>query len=189
MNSSTRNAPRRLKNSANGPQMATTASDIPLRAVGSLWRLGSPTIRPVSIAGQGEGGAGEIGDFPADPGGQHQRQRAGRDRTDPPAILRHARADAELARLEQFDAIGIDDDVERRAGDADQDGRDRGLVDVGRRVLEGEVGDRGHDQQPGEDQPRHALPKPAEQRQADAIDDPCPEELQIIDEEGQREGR
>jgi hypothetical protein len=35
--------------------------------------------------------------------------------------LRHAGAGAELARLEQLDAIGVDDDVEGCAGDADGD--------------------------------------------------------------------
>ena len=64
----------------------------------------------------------------------------------------------------------------------------RRLVDVCRRILEGEVGDRGHHQQAGEDQPGNALAEPAEQRQAHAVDDPRPQELQIIDEEGEREG-
>ena len=161
---------------------------MPLRWLASRCRSGSPMTSPVSMAGSANGRAGEIGDFPADPRRQHQRQRAGRDRADPPAILRHARADAELARLEQLDPVGVDDDVEGRARDADEDRGHRSLEDVGGRILEGEIGDRGHDQHAGDDQPGHALPEPAEHGDADAVDDPGPEELEIVDEEGEREG-
>ena len=48
-----------------------------------------------------EGGAGQVGRRPARTRRDDQRQRARAGRTDAPAILRHARPDAELARLEQ----------------------------------------------------------------------------------------
>ena len=135
-----------LKNSAKGPQMATIASPNPLRAVVSLWASGSPTIDA----------------------GQHcrpTRRRRRRDRRSPnrhvppeprPARppppsrsashIEHARANAELARLPELDPIGIDNDVEGRAGDADGL-PDRGLINTRRRILKREIGDRGHHQQ------------------------------------------
>ena len=40
----------------------------------------------------------------------------------------------------------------------------------------------------GKDQPGNALTQPPEERQPDSVDDPRPEKLQIVDEEGEREG-
>ena len=67
---------------------------------------------------------------------------AGRHGTDAPTVLRHAGADAELARLERLDAIGVDHDVVSRAGDRNQDGRDRRRCETRLRIDEREVHDR-----------------------------------------------
>ena len=52
---------------------------------------------------------------------QDQRPRC-RDRADPPAILRHAEPTPSWRGSIRFDAIGVDDDVEGGASNADQDG-------------------------------------------------------------------
>src|SRR3546814_8199681 len=49
-------------------------------------------------------------------------------------LLGHAGARAELARLEQLDAIGVDDDVEGGAGDTHGDRGDRNERSEERRV-------------------------------------------------------
>ena len=188
MNSSTRNAPWRWKNSTNGRHIAATvAGDPPFAG-----RLAVPRGLAHDQRGQHrrqrERRAGQVGGFPADARRDDQRQRAGAGRADPPAILRHARADAELARLEQLDPVGVDDDVEGGAGDADQDRGGDDRADARRRVDEREVDDRGDHQRPGDQHPRHALAEPAEHRQPHAVDDPGPEEFEIVGEEGEREG-
>ena len=104
-----------------------------------------------------EGGAGGIADPPAVAGRQDQSERAGRDRTDSPAILRHAGADAELARLEQFDPVGVDDDVEGRSGDSDQDRGISGVEEAGGRIDERQVQHRRDHHDACDEQPRDAL--------------------------------
>ena len=143
---------------------------------------------PGQHRGQREDGADERAPFPSGALRHDERKRAGGHRSDPPAILRHARSDAELARFQELDPVTVDDDVEGRAGERDQHRGKRHSRQVRGGILDGEIRDGGDDQQAGDDQPGHALPQAAQDRNMNAVDDPRPERLAIIDEEREREG-
>jgi hypothetical protein len=51
-----------------------------------------------------------------------------------------------------------------------------------------QIDDRGDHQHAGDQHPRHALAEPPEHRQPDAVDDPRPQEFEIVGEEDEREG-
>jgi hypothetical protein len=59
--------------------------------------------------------------MPTDARGERKGKCRRHDRPDAPTILGHARTDTELLRLEELDAICIDDDVIRRPRDRNQD--------------------------------------------------------------------
>ena len=120
--------------------------------------------------------------------GREQRKRARARRADAPAVLRHARADAELARLQKLDAIGIDDDIERRARNAHEDRGERDGHDIGLWVHKPEIDDRNDHKRRREQHPRDALAEPPKQRQTHAFHHPRPQELEIVREEHEREG-
>ena len=131
--------------------------------------------------------AGDIRRGPADAGSEHQRERAGSGGAEAPAVLRHARARAELARLEQLDAVGVDDDVEGGAGHAERDRRHGDEVERCVRVRHAEEGDGGDDQHADEPEPAAPLAEAADERQPDVVDDRRPQELEVVGEEGERE--
>ena len=137
--------------------------------------------------GQREGGAGDVGGGPADAVGEHQGERAGRGGADAPAVLGHARTGAELARLEELDAVGIDDDVEGGAGDADRDGGDRHHVERLPRIGHPQEGDGRHDQHADEPQPAAPLSPTADHRQADVVDHRRPQKLEVVRQDGEHE--
>ena len=139
--------------------------------------------------GQRERRAGEVGDRPAVARGEDEREAAGRGGADAPAVLRHAGARAELARLEELDAVGVDDDVERRPGDADRDcGHRDGEQRLGG-VGEAEDGHGRHDEHAGKPQPAAPLAEAADERQAHVVHHRRPEKLEVVGEKGEREGR
>ena len=129
-----------------------------------------------------------IGDRPVGPRRYHQCYGTGGCRTDPPAILRHARADTELLGLEQFDAIGIDHHVKGSTCDADHDGGDRDSGDILGRIQRAEIDYRCHGQSRGHNQPGQALTNAADDRQFHNVDDRCPQPFEIIGEKGQCKG-
>src|SRR3546814_7941792 len=65
--------------------------------------------------------------------------------------LAHSRSNAELARLENLDPVGVDHDIERRPRDPDEDRRGHHPGDIRLRIGKREVDDRGHHEQPGEE--------------------------------------
>jgi hypothetical protein len=94
-----------------------------------------------------------------------------------------------LSRLEQLDAIGVDDDVEGGARYAEGDSRDR---DQSERVLgirHAQERDREDHQHADQPQPAATLAEAADQRQPDVVDDRRPQELEVVGKKGEREGR
>ncbi len=139
--------------------------------------------------GQRERRTRDIGSGPADARGKHQGECTGGRCADAPAVLRHAGAGAKLARLEELDAIGVDDDVERRPGNPE---RDRSDCDHEQRlpgIGEAEKCDRGHHQHADQPQPAAPLAEAPDHRQPQVVDDRRPQELEVVGEESQREGR
>ena len=137
--------------------------------------------------GQRKQRTGGVGGGPSVACRHDEREGTRRRRPDPPAVLRHARTDAKLARFEQLDAIGVDDDVERRTGNADEHcgecDRRQGLL----WIEASEKDDGGHHKHAGHPQPRAALAEAAEQRDANGVDERRPQELEVVGEKGQRE--
>ena len=88
-----------------------------------------------------------------------QRERGSACGPDTPAVLVHARADAELPRLEQFDAIRVDDDVVGRRQDADENCGGRHRRQRRRRIHAPEIDDGQHHQRPRQPQPSPPLTK------------------------------
>ena len=134
---------------------------------------------------QGKHRTDGVGPLPAGRLGDHQCQRAGGHRADAPAVLRHAGTYTQLTRAQQLDAIGVDDDIETGAGHADQDRCLGGGPQTGLGIDQRQIDHGGHHQRPGDPQPGHTLPQMADQRQTHAIDDPGPQELEVVDQEGQ----
>src|SRR5690606_20280664 len=118
-----------------------------------------------------------------------EREGTCRRRPYAPSILGHSGADAELIRLQRLDAVGVDDDVIRGAGDADEYRRDDSGLDAGRRIHERQVYNCCDYGSTGEKQPRDALAEPAQHRDSYAVDDPRPEHLEVVDEESEAECR
>jgi hypothetical protein len=131
-----------------------------LRLAATIWRrAGSPSV----------------------PRRDDQRERARARRADAPAVLAHPRAGAELVGFQGLDAVGVDHDIERRARHAQHHSRGRSPGNVPARIDESQVHGSGDYQQPGHDHPRNALPQPSEHWNTHAIDDPGPQELEVVD--------
>ena len=140
------------------------------------------------IAGKRERGAGDVRGGPTHALRNDERQRAGRRRSDAPAVLGHARTDAELAGLQRLDAVGVDHDVVGGARDADEDRRDDGRADARRGIDEREVHDGRDHGDAREQQPGDPLAEAAEHRDPHAVHDPGPEHLEVVGEQREREG-
>ena len=138
---------------------------------------------------QGEQRAGRIRERPARPRRDHQRHRARRCGANPPAVLRHARADTQLWGFEQLDSVRVDDDVVGRAGNPDEHGRGRDRGQRGRRIGGAEKGDRRHDEQAHQPEPRSPLAEAAEDRNADGVHERRPQPFEVVGEERERKRR
>jgi hypothetical protein len=113
-----------------------------------------------------------------------QRHAAGEDHREAVPHHEQRRADAALARRQQVDAVGIDDDVLRRADEGHQHAQSR---EEGQRQRGRDVGQR--EQRHGQQGLREHDPAAAtpEQRQVDAIHQRRPQELEGVGDADQRE--
>ena len=177
----------RRKNSANGPMIDDHTAATPFFSFVTTCRAGSPTISPVSMAGSANAAQAMYAAAQPWRAAMYSASAPRRGRTDPPAVLRHAGADAELIGLQGFDAIGVDDDVKRGARDADQNRCNHRGLDAGRRIHEREIDDGRDDRGARKQQPGHALAETAEQRNAHSVDDPGPEHFEVVGQESERE--